>query len=384
MKGREVQFLCVVVAVVALASCGGASHGDAGAGSFQCGSDAGGEATLSQVTTDGGVGIEQYVRAMAIARCDYWSRCSGLASYVANECVDALVAFGTWSYSTCAGNGSDAGCQGSEVFYPSTELLQAVDAGTVQYDSRQSGQCVAALLAEGCADDQLIEPIPACSGVFTCATDAGSVGAADGGADAGVSCAGLLFRYSGALRFFGTPPPTCSTAADCAGAVGMEGAESYCAAGFCSISPCAVMSAVCTAYAQVGQPCLGNALSIVHDHDPQTATETCAPGLACSGAVDGGAGTCVTPQEVGGSCARLADCKPGLACGCGICQIPPSAGPCADGLCKVGVAYCDLGSNRCQPVHALGDSCPLDAPPNYCGPGLACDTFFTHTCQPPG
>jgi hypothetical protein len=373
VKSRQVQFWCVMGAAVVLASCGGGSGAPAdggrhdASGSFQCGSDAGGEATLSQVAVDHGVGIEQYARAMSIARCNYWSRCFGLAPYVANECVDALVALGTWNYLTCTGNATESTCRGLNVFYSSTALLQAVSAGTVRYDSQRSGQCVAALLAEGCGDYQLIEDIPACTGVFTCATDAGSGGAADGGADAGATCAGLLLNV--------TPLRTCSTAADCVGAASPQGP--YCVAGFCAASQCELSSRYCTAYAQVGQPCLNNASNVV-DYDVETPTETCAPGLACSGAVDGGVGTCVTPQDVGGSCTRTSDCDPGLACACGICQIPPTAGPCADGLCKIGVAYCDFASNVCKPVHPLGDSCPGVF--NSCGPGLMCDVS---TCQPP-
>ncbi len=386
MGGRGVQVLCAAGAVVVLSSCGGRSPGVGGASaSFRCGTD-GGDAALSQVALDGGVPIEQYARAMAIVRCNYFSRCFGLAPYAANECVDALVAFGGWSYATCArtGTGSTPTCTGVRLAYPYAQLLQAVDAGTVQYDSQRSAECVAALQVQGCADSQLIETIPACSSVFTCPADGGSGAGPDGGAGPGVSCATLVFEYSGALRFAGqSPPSTCSSAADCADAGSPEGPASYCASGFCSISPCGVFDAVCTARAQVGQPCVANAYSIVHSGDLQTATENCAPGLACSGAGDGGAGSCVTPQDVGGSCARAADCKPGLACGCGICQVPPSAGPCADGLCKLGVAYCDLAANVCKPVHEQGEDCSPNEQLNACAPGLVCNpTSAGWICQP--
>ena len=112
------------------------------------------------------------------------------------------------------------------------------------------------------------------------------------------------------------------------------------------------------------------------------ATETCAPGLACAGALDGGVGACVTPQDVGGACASTAGCEIGLVCACGVCQIPPSAGPCVDGLCKVGVAYCDFSVNVCKPLLQQGDNCQGQAF-NACAPGLQCDGL-SNTCLPPG
>lgn len=384
MNHWQARLLCIVGAAVALVSCSGDSssgrRGDAGTddanGSFRCGVDAGGEPPLSQVALDGGVGIEQYVRAMSIARCSYLSRCFGLAAYVANECVDSFAgALGTWTYWDCP---SKTTCGGTIVSDSSTALVQAVRAGTLQYDSQRARQCIAALMAEGCADGELTEAISECVGVFTCAAgaDAGAAGADAGAADAGAACAGLLPDW--------TPLQTCASAADCAVAVDPGRAlllGPYCVAGFCSNSPCELTDGAngtagyCTAFAQLGQPCSNNASSVLGSALDKP-TETCAPGLACAGAADGGAGTCVTPQDVGSACTSTAACKRGLVCACGVCQIPPSIGPCADGLCKVGVAYCDFDSNACKPLLRQGDRCQqLDS----CTPGLTCPA--ASTCQ---
>ena len=372
MECRQFQLFWMVSTAVALAACGGSSRGPSdgqrrgdGAvndafGAFQCSPDAGTEETLDQIAADGGVGLEQYVRAMATARCTYWSRCFGLAPYAANECVEAFVASGNWSYWNCP---SKTHCAGTTVYSSAERLVQAVHAGTFQYDSQRAGRCVAALLAEGCAEYELLEAIPACAGVFTCpgGTDAGSSDANAVGADAGTSCAGMLPNNGPALR-------TCSSAADCAGAGKPQGP--YCLAGFCSASPCSFSSEVCNAYAEVGQPCVNNAYGVI-DQTVETAFETCAPGLACAGAADGGSGTCVARRNVGSPCTSLADCKAGLVCACGVCQIPPSEGACANGLCKLGVAYCDFDTNLCKPLHRQGDSCHgvIDS----CGAGLTCD-----------
>ncbi|MCL2448842.1 MAG: hypothetical protein FWD17_07845 [Polyangiaceae bacterium] len=388
MDVRQVQFLCVAGAAIALASCGGNSNGgrsgdsvhDVGVGAgtdasgvFRCPSDAGSEPSLDEIAVDAGVAIEDYVRALAIARCGHFSRCAGLAPYVVNECVDALVMLGVWTYWNCTPN---AACDGSTLKYNQNPalLLQGVAAGILQYDAQRAGQCVAALLAEGCADPLLIETIPDCLGVFACATaDAGSGGAADGGADndggyAGFTCKGLLPSW--------VPVSTCASATDC----NPQGQQ--CVGGICNASACELTDTEvlpdsglsCTAYAQVGDPCIGNASKFIAEKYPpgwqDSATGRCAPGLACTGQVDGGLGTCVTPQDVGASCSSIDECRLGLACACGVCQIPPSSGPCADGRCMTGVAYCDFAHDVCKPVHLEGESC-ADGDQS-CAPGLTC------------
>jgi hypothetical protein len=63
---------------------------------------------------------------------------------------------------------------------------------------------------------------------------------------------------------------------------------------------------------------------------------------------------------------------PGPGTACGTCEIPPASGPCVNGLCEVGVAYCDLTSKTCQPVRLSGASC-ADSDIS-CAPGLFCDS----------
>ncbi|MCL2447506.1 MAG: hypothetical protein FWD17_01015 [Polyangiaceae bacterium] len=425
----------------------GADGASDASGVFRCPSEAGSEPSLSEVAVDGGVPLEDYVHAMAIARCNYFGRCAALAAYVVNECVESLTTSGTWVYWNCPSN---ADCGGRPLDYNQTTepLVHGVDAGILQYDAQRAGQCVAALLAQGCAAEEPIENIAACAGVFACATgaDAGSGGAvdgdvadvtdggaadgdpadtpdggaadgdptdaiddgsadgeapdvADGGAadgnasdggaagdgavdgggaggstDAGgaaaAACAALLPPPS-------APLPTCASDADC----------EYCVAGFCSSTQCnlADSRAQCSAYAQDGEPCTLNPLSVVayRYYAEFAGVEVCAPGHVCAGlAMDGGAGTCVTPQDVGASCSSQDECKLGLACACGICQIPPSSGPCADGRCMAGIAYCDFGSNTCKPVVQEGESCPFLP---SCGLGLSCSSPPPiGTCQPIG
>ncbi|MCL2448203.1 MAG: hypothetical protein FWD17_04590, partial [Polyangiaceae bacterium] len=200
MSFRNVQFLCIVGATVALVSCGsksgaerrdgidgGTEGGTDASGVFQCPSDAGVEPPLPQFVVDGGVGIGEYVHAMAIARCNYFSRCAGLAAYVVNECVEALTTYDSWTYWNCPSTSDNNGlvvCGGQEYNQNSATLVRAAQAGTIQYDSARAGQCVAALLAEGCGDRFPVEYIADCVGVFTCATgaDPASGGAADGNA----------------------------------------------------------------------------------------------------------------------------------------------------------------------------------------------------------
>lgn len=297
----------------------------------------------------GGVQLESLTQALAVARCNYLSRCFALADYVANECVDDLTGPGTWSYQICGLVSGNLECTARMVTYdyPSTALRYAVYEGAVQYDPQRAAQCVAALLAEGCNGAQLVEQIPECVGVFTCpaATGSGSAEAPDGGtADGGSACPTNLF-VTGAFT-------TCATDADCANVAGYPQGP-YCVGGICTASRCGLTGYDgCISFAGVGQPCQGNAPSpIVDDNLTTTPTETCAPGLACQfWPADGGIGTCAVPQDVGGKCTQATECKPGLVCGCGdVCQIPPSTGPCVAGLCEIGVAYCDFATNTCRP-----------------------------------
>jgi hypothetical protein len=375
--------VAVGAAVLGGAACGGGSSARDGGGAGHDGGDAGGDAARCspsgdltaeppprQVALDGGVPIDQLAHALAVARCNYVSRCYALGTYLANECVDSLVNYESWPYQSC-GNAAFVGsfCVWTGLFYyfPTADLPQAVAAGVVHYDAQKEAVCIAALLAEGCAGEVLLENVPACAGVFTCASgpDGGGAGTADGGvADAGSACAQLIPPNEPPLQ-------TCSTDADCIGVTGSQQGPD-CVAGICAPSRCGITVGGCSSFAAAGQPCNANANSPLNASAPTTPAGICAPGLACHGeTADGGLGTCVAPLDLDGTCTDDTNCKPGLTCGCGTCEIPPSTGACVNGLCKVGVAYCDLGNNVCRPVRPYGASCS-DAF-NSCGPGLLCN-----------
>jgi hypothetical protein len=318
-----------------------------------------------QVALDGGLPLDQLVYALAVARCDYLSRCFALSTYAANDCVDQLVGNRSFGYPP----------SGTTTTYPtpSAALLQAAAAGVVHYDPRQEAACIAALLAEGCAGYQLIEELPACAGVFTCAPagDGGGAPADEGAEDGGSTCGELVSPYD-------QPVQTCSTDEDCAAVpAAYQGPD--CVAGICAPSRCGIfpIAGGCSSFAAAGQPCGSNAFSALNAE--VAADGVCAPGLDCQGATShGGLGTCVVPVDVGAACSDDANCKPGLACACGTCQIPPASGPCVNGLCDVGLAYCDSARNTCRAVRSAGASCS-DAF-NSCAPGLFCDGT---SCQPP-
>lgn len=261
--------------------------------------------------------------------------------------------------------------------YLSDTLLQAAAAGVVRYDAQQEAQCIAALLAEGCASSALLEDLPACVGVFTCASAAdGGVGPFDGGsADGGSTCPELVSPYNQSL-------PTCSTDEDCAGIAPDYYQGPYCVGGICAPARCGIFpsyQSTCSSFAAAGERCTLKAFSEINDQVPGASDAVCAPGLGCQGrAAGGGFGTCVVPMDVGGACTDNDNCRPGLACACGTCEIPPATGPCANGLCELGAAYCDRASNTCRPVRPSGANCT--GAYDSCAPGLTC--AGSH-CQPP-
>jgi hypothetical protein len=319
-----------------------------------------------QIALDGPVPLDRFVYALAVARCNYLSRCYALSTYVANNCVDQVTSNKSFAYPP---SGATIGYP-----HPSDALLQASAAGLVSYDAQQASTCIAALLAEGCAGSSLIEQLPACASVFTCASPAdGGAGPTDGGsADGGSTCPELVAPYT-------QPVQTCSTDQDCAGVTKVNQGPD-CVAGICAPSRCGLIRiAGCSSFAAAGEPCGSNAFSVLTAG--VTPNAMCAPGLGCQGRTAGdGLGTCVVPVDVGGACTDDANCKPGLACACGTCEIPPATGPCANGLCEVGAAYCDRANDTCRPVRHSGADC-ADAS-NSCAPGLICDFAFS-LCQPP-
>jgi len=353
---------------------GGGMHFDGGVDAAPCLPPVGvltPEPAPRQVALDGGVPIEQLPYALAVARCDYQRRCFGVSTYLSNECVDSVASTGRWGHQICSGSGNAWGCSGEyENFLLPTAIMQAVAAGVVRYYPQQEAHCIAALLAEGCAGDELIEGIPDCTGIFGCPPPADG-GATDGGApDGGATCTQFVPAEVGVWR-------TCATDDDCAGETSPQGPD--CVGGICAPTRCGITIGRCTSYVAAGEACASSALSLVNNVVPNPAA-MCAPGLVCQGVPgDGGLGTCVVPADVGGGCVDNTSCKPGLACACGTCEIPPSTGACVNGMCEVGVAYCENRSNTCQPIRAEGESCTVD-PINACAPDLLCNGTV---CAPP-
>ena len=350
---------------------GGAGNDGSAADAAQCPvpGDLAAEPPPQQVALDGGVPLDHYVYALAVARCNYLSRCFALSTYVANNCVDQMINNNSFDYQPSGVTTSDSA--------PSAALLQAAAAGVVHYDPQKEAQCIAALLAEGCVSYVLIDELPTCVGVFTCpsAADGGS-GPTDGGADDGGStCPELVAPNNQSVK-------TCSTDEDCAGlSTAYQGPD--CVAGICAPSRCGIFPVYggCSSFAAAGEPCGSNAFSALNALVAVAPDAMCAPGLGCQGQTrDGGLGTCVVPVDVGGACTDNTNCKPGLACACGTCEIPPAGGPCVNGLCEVGVAYCDRDSNTCQPVRLSGASCSGAA--DSCAPGLVCDSDYA-VCESP-
>jgi hypothetical protein len=398
---RKVRFVAGVCLFTvgpagAFSSCGGkhpGSRADAGDASGVVQLEAGVEGGLACqpssgaaepnvpvfVTFDGGVPLDQVAYALAVARCNYFRRCSPLAPYVVSECIEALsrtVDWPTWNFD---------GYYELGYGFPSAALFQAVDAGLVRYDPNQESACLQALQAQSCHGFDLWENIPACAATFTCPPDAE---ADDGGSSGGVVVDGGAACSAVSETWMTTPGETllpCSGASDCVEAAWPGGP--YCVDGYCSPGPfgdssyCATAEGVACEFVDAGQPC--NAEGVMGSYRRWGAglvTKFCPPGLTCSGVTnDGGLGVCSTPQDIGGPCtedAATTGCLVGLTCQCGICQIPPSQGPCASGSCQIGVAYCDVKSNTCKPVAQIGDNCTVA----HCSPSLECDS--TVTCEP--
>jgi len=345
------------------------------------------------IILDGGVPLDRVALSLAVARCKYWGRCSPLAAYVVGQCIDAVSQAGSWHFTNCTERGmGNRQCVALaiEFPFPSARVFQAVREGLVRYDPQQESACLQMLLAQSCHGADLWENIPACASTFTCTQNAE---AADGGSsvgdavDGGTICSTLLEPW------VTTPGETllpCSAASDCAEAVWPGGpycVDGYCAPGLLGDSNyCRFADGVRCEFVDSGEPCdsdapfLGSAMfATLWGASP---TKICSPGLTCRGLTsDGGLGVCSTAQGVGGPCtqdAAITGCGIGLVCQCGICQIPPSRGPCAAGSCQAGVAYCDLVSNTCIPTKQLDGDC-TDGP-QACPPSLECSS--ANTCEP--
>jgi hypothetical protein len=372
----------VTVTVGALVGCGGGGDPapDGGSGADAPGegrsdatacmpqSDAG-DPAVPALEVDGGVALGDLARGLALARCAYVGKCWSLAGYVVNECVQALTEGDGWSFGTCDETNVDILCEvasWSGFSLVGTDLLRAVAAGEIQYDSARAASCLQELAQQACRSPwPVLGAASDCGGVFTCAADAGvpdaggdaGASAPDAGGDAGASsdggaCAPL------APWAQGPPPPADSCTI-------LDGCSFLAAGASCDSDP----------------PLLGSSLGATPAG--QIPKAICAPGLVCQGlSASGGLGTCVPPQDVGGPCVeafRGAGCMVGLICQCGTCQLAPTTGPCASGyLCKIGEAYCDLDTATCEPVKMIGDDCSQSGVTS-CAPNAICQG----TCEAP-
>jgi hypothetical protein len=346
------------------------------------------------VLPDGGVPIDQVAFALAVARCNYWSRCASLAPYVVSQCIQALSQNASWHFTTCsdrsAGNWQDRQCATAtvEFLFPNAAIFQAVRDGIVRYDPEQEGACLQQLQSQSCHGSDLWQAISACTHTFTCTPDAEVGDAGSGGgvaSDGGTVCSALLNPWV-------VPKETllpCSTASDCTNVTSPGGP--YCVDGYCAPGShgdkdyCQLADGGACEFVDSGQPCdsnppvLGQMWATPWGAWP---TKVCSPGLTCAGLTSSGSlGVCSAAQDIGEPCrqgAAIAGCRIGLSCQCGTCQIPPSRGPCDSGSCQIGIAYCDLKSNTCMPVKQMGGDCT--AGPQACPPNLECDS--ENTCQP--
>jgi hypothetical protein len=358
------------------------------------------EPEVVSLNVDAGLPLDQVAHAYAVARCNYFSRCTPLAAYVLDECISALTATEGWTF-TITTNGLQL--SGSpHWFYPSSDLTQSVASGLVTYDERTFAGCVQALEAQSCHGDGLWESIPACANVFTPSSDGG---VSEGGSpDAAVSGMDDGGSADGFLSCGQVPWVTCSTAADCVGVPCPTGADCagagdsgapyclgapYCVDGYCVPWACSDRQFYPCSRVAVGEPCdadppfLGNSVSATPWHT--LPTKMCGAGFSCRGLAPGMTfGVCAPPEDVGGTCVEGAvstGCRYGLVCQCGTCQIPPTQGPCASGTCKIGTSYCRSATNTCAPVNQLGGDCSEEGAP-MCLPELWCD--INNVCAPIG
>jgi hypothetical protein len=341
---------------------------------------------LPEVPLDAGVPLNLTSLAFAQANCEYFNRCSPMATYVMNECLAALSGpTYSWTVSNCMGRSGALDCTGLGVWSPTlasqtAALVAAVDAGQVTYDPQKELACIQAVNTQPCHGSSPWLAIAACASPFACIPDAGIEDAGLDAADGGVSCAALS-----------APQPTlapCTTSNDCHGDGGLLSGN-WCVDGYCVQSACGdflpTSEGGCVSFLDAGQPCDSDPPLLGNGFGPET-DRVCAPGLTCRGFSDEGLGVCAVPEEVGGPCvegATISGCALGLGCECGECRIPPRSGPCLYGMCEVGISYCGLSSRQayeCFPVGALGADCT--SPWVQCSPELRCSNA-TSTCESP-
>jgi hypothetical protein len=324
---------------------------------------------------DGGVPIEELAHAYAVAACHYWQRCSPLAAYVVDECIEAMTETRSWHMSSFKANGSSS-TDGFTSSIPSSAIIDAVREGRAHYDPEQELACLRSIESQACHGLNIWDFIPACKAAFTCVADAGPP------ADGGVFC-------SSTPEIYREPLPSCTSASDCAGVAPPGGP--YCVQGYCVLGACSDSYWSDCPTAEAGQPCdsdpplLGDFVFPTPSGAKPSAI--CSGGLTCAGLTDtGGLGVCAAPADLGGPCIEGAagtGCALGLVCPHGVCEYPPSSGACESGWCRVGVAICLGVQPTCVPLASVGEVCdPGNAAGGSarCLPSLSCDVD-THMCR---
>ncbi len=349
---------------------------------------------------DGGVTLDGFVADYLTAYCAALPQCAPWADYLIQRCFQnaesAQPAFQPFDVASCHLSVTDAGaglnCQETSefVFSLTSASAAAAQAGTVIFHPDVAAACLAAPWSAGCSD-QLDPTAPSvCNGVFTLApsdagpcydqcggaycplwaeTDAGFCGRSGGwGCWNDAQCCPGSSCSDGWCRP-GSAPANCDAFTSCP-------AGEYCT-GFTRDPP----GGTCQPQVGAGASCnfapQGGSLSV---------SGQCMPGLVCKGLTmlaDGGPvpGVCTAPAEVGGACvpADVTGCAAGLNCNCGVCVVPPSAGPCLTGdfPCRPDLAYCDLSTLTCQPLKGVGQAC------NPSGDTFSCTTAYCRsgTCD---
>jgi hypothetical protein len=334
---------------------------------------------------DGGIPLDQVVRATAVVQCSYWSRCTPLAPYVLEQCAESIAQHSVYSLDACTAQGcAGVGYDYPDVF-PNEALLQRIDAGLVGYDPQQELSCLEGAQAAPCTGNPIFFTAP-CAHAFYVLADAGSAGA-------------LCWPFECGLDggFPAIPSIPCQSDGDCTADGGQE--TPVCYAGACVESDCGSFEdfdGTCPAFVAEGQPC---------DSDPPflgqapyelpgggTPVAVCQPGLTCRGLnPDGGMmGVCAQAHDVGEPCLESGNsgCLIGLVCACGICRIPPAQGSCFSESCQTGVAFCDT-SDMCMSDPGSGEACGQTINGNIvCAAGLQCVCSNpecaggTFSCQP--
>ncbi len=324
----------ISVAVLALSACSTPARGGGGGGG-STGSGTTGGGTGGTGGTGGGTGgdLSAFKAEYTDAACTAVDACFGelAANFGLTDCPDAL------------------GTLFDNITGPL--MQQAIDKGTVVYDSAAFAACADAL-KDGCGF--LGTGLPdACSTVF------------EGQVAAGAACAQSLEC---------APNHWCESGAEC---------EGTCKAKVGAGQPCTEEEAceaglLCEADVCIAAPTEGDACD--------TEGVSCALGTACVAAAGGTTGTCRAYADfftvpMGGAC-NLAD---GALCKDGVCVLQPDfTGKCEamstpGGACKGAFPsqcpawhWCAADTSTCQPLPAEGEACLPQTELVRCNSGLAC------------